>query len=213
MIIRQDDIAKMEKRYRGKFINSVLGAKPALLVGSQDLTGNTNLAIMSSVFHLGASPALIGLIIRPSESARHTLNNILTTGHYTLNHVNRIDIAAAHQTSARYPAEQSEFAASGLSQTYLSDFPAPFVTQSTIRLGLKLVEHQLLSINNTHLIIGEIKLIELAEDVLGDDGFVDIASNETIAATGLDSYAVIEKVMRFSYAKTDSWPQEINVEK
>ena len=213
MIIRQDDIAKMEKRYRGKFINSVLGAKPALLVGSQDQTGNTNLAIMSSVFHLGASPALIGLIIRPSESARHTLNNILTTDHYTLNHVTRFDIAAAHQTSARYPAEQSEFAASGLSQKYLCDFPAPFVAESTIRLGLKLVEHQLLSINNTHLIIGEINLIELTEDILAEDGFVDIASNGTIAATGLDSYAVIDEVMRFSYAKTDSWPQEINVEK
>jgi flavin reductase (DIM6/NTAB) family NADH-FMN oxidoreductase RutF len=201
MIINHDDIEQMEQRYRGLFINSVLGAKPALLVGTSNISGNSNLAVMSSVFHIGANPPLVGLIIRPSESPRHTLNNILATGYYTLNHVLPQYIDAAHQTSARYPEDQCEFKAVGLSKKYHSDFAAPFVEQSTIALGLKLMEEHKLTINNTHMIIGEIRLVELPSTVLGDDGFVDIAANDSIAVTGLDSYARIQALKRLSYAK------------
>lgn len=209
MIINHDDIAKMDQRYRGLFINSVLGAKPALMVGSNNIYGDPNLAVMSSAFHLGANPPLVGLIIRPSESPRHTLNNILATGYYTLNHVPPQYIEAAHQTSARYPEDQCEFKAVGLSKKYLGDFAAPFVEQSTIALGLKLMEEHKLTINNTHMIIGEIQLIELPSKVLGDDGFVDIAANDSIAATGLDSYGRIQAVTRLSYAKVDQWPKKL----
>ncbi|MFQ3200765.1 MAG: flavin reductase (DIM6/NTAB) family NADH-FMN oxidoreductase RutF [Zhongshania sp.] len=201
MIINHDDIEQMEQRYRGLFINSVLGAKPALLVGTSSISGKSNLAVMSSVFHIGANPPLVGLIIRPSESPRHTLNNILATSYYTLNHISPQYIDAAHQTSARYPEDQCEFKAVGLSKKYHSDFAAPFVEQSTIALGLKLMEEHKLTINNTHMIIGEIRLIELPSTVLGDDGFVDIAANDSIAVTGLDSYARIQALKRLSYAK------------
>ncbi|MEX1665635.1 flavin reductase family protein [Zhongshania arctica] len=209
MIINRDDIEQMEQRYRGLFINSVLGAKPALLVGTNSINGDSNLAVMSSAFHVGANPPLVGLIIRPSESPRHTLNNILATGYYTLNHVSPQYIEAAHQTSARYPADQCEFEAVGLSKKYLHDFSAPFVEQSTIALGLKLREEHRLAINNTHMIIGEIQLIELPAKVLGDDGFVDIAANDSIAATGLDSYVRIQALRRLSYAKLGQWPKAI----
>lgn len=73
--------------------------------------------------------------------------------------------------------------------------------QSTIALGLKLMEEHKLTINNTHMIIGEIRLVELPSTVLGDDGFVDIAANDSIAVTGLDSYARIQGLKRLSYAK------------
>ncbi|MFT7404537.1 flavin reductase family protein [Zhongshania sp.] len=211
MIINRDDIEQMAQRYRGLFINSVLGAKPALLVGTNSINGDSNLAVMSSAFHLGANPPLVGLIIRPSESPRHTLNNILATGYYTINHVPPQYIEAAHQTSARYPEDQCEFKAVGLSKKYLRDFAAPFVEQSTIALGLKLREDHKLTINNTHMIIGEIQLIELPAKVLGDDGFVDIAANDSIAATGLDSYARIQALRRLSYAKIGQWPKTIDV--
>jgi flavin reductase (DIM6/NTAB) family NADH-FMN oxidoreductase RutF len=178
------------------------------MVGSCNINGESNLAMMSSVFHIGANPPLVGLVIRPSESPRHTLNNIIATGYYTFNHVSQQYIEAAHQTSARYPEDHCEFKAVGLTKKYLGNFSAPFVEQATIALGLKLVEQHQLTINNTHLIIGEIQLIELPAEVLGDDGFVDIAANGSFAATGLDSYNRIGTATRLSYAKVDQWPKE-----
>ncbi|GAB1262132.1 flavin reductase family protein [Aurantivibrio plasticivorans] len=205
----QDSLKQMDKRHRARFINSVIGTKPALMVGSQNAHGQSNLAIMSSAFHLGADPALIGLIIRPSESPRHTFNNILETGCFTLNHITADIVEAAHQTSARYPEGECEFDAVGLEKEYLNGFTAPFVAQAPIKLGVTLVEHQLLAVNKTHLIIGEIQLLDVPENAVNHDGFVDIIATGTVAVTGLDHYVQPTSLKRLSYAKVDRWPEEI----
>ena len=66
------------------FINSLSGYKSANLVGTADHQGRHNLAIVSSVVHLGAQPPLVGMIMRPDVVERHTLANIRETGWYTL---------------------------------------------------------------------------------------------------------------------------------
>lgn len=70
MHISHDSLSQLERRYRAQLINSLSGFKSANLIGTQDALGRTNLAIISSVFHLGADPALVGLLavqIRCSE--------------------------------------------------------------------------------------------------------------------------------------------------
>ena len=52
-------IAMMEPKTRARFINSLSGFKSANLIGTTDKAGNENLAIVSSVFHLGAHPPLM----------------------------------------------------------------------------------------------------------------------------------------------------------
>ena len=108
-------IAGLENRYRAHLINSLSGFKSANLIGTQDSNGQTNLAIVSSVFHLGAHPPLVGMIIRPHSVPRHTLENLLATKQYTINHVNKDIYNKAHQTSARYEKDKPEFDATGLS--------------------------------------------------------------------------------------------------
>jgi hypothetical protein len=44
------------------------------------------------------------------------LENILETNFYTINHINKSSYKKAHQTSARYPKEVSEFEAVGLTE-------------------------------------------------------------------------------------------------
>src|SRR6056297_2446707 len=129
------DIAALDKRYRAALINAVTGFKPANLVATADAQGHSNVAIMSSVVHLGSSPPLIGLVIRPDPVDRHTLDNIIETGYYTINHVGGSFIEAAHQTAARYDREVSEFEATGLTPHWHDDFPAPFVDGATVRMG------------------------------------------------------------------------------
>ncbi len=194
-------IANLENRYRAHLINSLSGFKSANLIGTQDNNGQTNLAIVSSVFHLGAHPPLVGMIIRPHSVPRHTLENLLATKQYTINHVNKDIYNKAHQTSARYDKDESEFDAAGLSTEYLNDFTAPFVKESKLKYALELKEHHLLGINGTELIIGEITDIYLDEACLQEDGFVDIEAIGTVAVSGLDSYHVTERLARLAYAK------------
>jgi flavin reductase (DIM6/NTAB) family NADH-FMN oxidoreductase RutF len=203
-------IAALEQRYRAALINSVTGFKPANLVGTVATTGTTNLAIMSSVVHLGSHPPLLGLVIRPNPVARHTLENILATACYTINHVGEDFFAAAHQTAARYPRDVSEFEAVGLEEHYIAGFPAPFVAQSRIRLGMRLREHHELAINGTHFVIGEVVLLDLPEGCVGEDGALDLAAAGTIALSGLDSYHRTEPIQRMAYAKPGMPPRTLD---
>lgn len=203
------DIAAMEQRYRAAFINSLGGFKSVVLVGTADATGATNLAIFNSLFHVGANPPLCGLIFRPDSVERHTLSNIETTGFYTINHITPDFYPQAHQTSARYTKEQSEFEAVGLTPQYSAGFHAPFVAESSIKWGVEMREKHPLSINGTILIIGEIQHIILPDNIVAKDGFIDLEKARSITCSGLDSYHKTERLARLTYAKPNSFPKEI----
>jgi flavin reductase (DIM6/NTAB) family NADH-FMN oxidoreductase RutF len=196
-------LQQMEQRKRAMLINSIGGYKFVSLIGTTDEENKTNLAIFSSLFHLGANPSLIGFIMRPDSVDRHTLSNILATKVYTINHINENIYKQAHQTSARYKKEISEFDATGLTTEYKNDFTAPYVKESNIQMGVVFKERIDLSINGTILIIGEITQLYYPSDCICEDGFIDIEKANTITCSGLDSYHTASRLARLSYAKPD----------
>ena len=70
------DIDKMSKIFRLNLINSITGYKSANLIGTKTDNKINNVAIFSSVTHLGSDPPLIGFITRPENGNRNTYNNI-----------------------------------------------------------------------------------------------------------------------------------------
>lgn len=196
-----NNILDFEQRYRATFINSLSGFKSVNLIGTKDRDNNENLAIFSSVVHIGANPPLIGFIVRPDSVDRHTLTNILTTQSYTLNHINDNIFNKAHQTSARYPKEESEFEAVGLTPEYKNECFAPFVKESNVQIEMEFKEKVDLKINGTSLIIGQIKSIHLPLKAIKEDGFIDLEQLNTITCSGLDSYHKTQQLNRLSYAK------------
>ncbi|MDA6070080.1 flavin reductase [Flavobacterium sp. AC] len=200
---KTSDLGKMDKQTAVHLINSLGGFKSVALVGTSDGQGNTNLSIFSSFFHIGANPPLIGMIFRPSPPERDTMRNILDTRFYTINHINEKIYKQAHQTSARYNKEISEFDAAGLSAEYKNNFPAPFVLESNIQLGIEFKEKTDISINNTTMIIGEIVQVFIPEDCLSEDGFVNLEKANTVTCSGLDSYHKTVQLDRLSYAKAN----------
>ena len=61
MFFEEADIFNLDKVKRLKLINSITGVKPANLIGTRSSDGITNLAIFSSIVHLGSNPPLIHL--------------------------------------------------------------------------------------------------------------------------------------------------------
>lgn len=151
------------------------------------------------------------MIIRPSPAGteRHTLDNILETGSYTLNPVLGEHAASAHQTSVRYNRCDSEFDSTDFSEHWVEGIAAPFVEQAPIHIGLSLAEHQVLAINGVHLVIGRIDYLAYPEEQLRDDGSLDLADIGTLVAAGLDSYHEVNTGVRFRYAKPDQPPQRV----
>ena len=144
-----------------------------------------------------------------SKIPAEKLNNILETGFYTINHINENIYKQAHQTSARYPVEISEFAETGLNEQYHSNFFSPYVLESHIKLGVAFKEKINFSINETIFIIGEIQDVYLPENCINIDGFVDIEATGTITCSGLDSYHTTKKLSRLSYAKPNTFPVKV----
>ncbi|WP_394209549.1 flavin reductase family protein [Enterovibrio calviensis] len=203
------ELGAMDDRYRAKFINSLSGFKSANLIGTTDAKGNHNLSIVSSVFHIGANPPLVGMICRPHTVTRDTLENIQASGVYTINQV-CVDVwKQAHQTSARYPADVSEFEESGLTPEWVDGIAAPYVAESRVKFALEVRETQTLAINGTVLIIGEIVQVIVDEEAISEDGYIDIEALETVAISGLDSYHVTNRLARLRYAKPGKNVEEI----
>jgi flavin reductase (DIM6/NTAB) family NADH-FMN oxidoreductase RutF len=210
--ITSGQIADMEKYYSINLINSLTGYKSLNLLGTINDSGKTNLCIVSSVFHLGSHPPLLGLIIRPEREHNDTLKNIKRSGQYTLNNVLPQWYKQAHQTSASYPSGVSEFMECGFQELYSAGISAPFVAQSTVRIGLELKELVDLKINGTTLVIGEITHILAEDNLIGEDGFLDHSAASTLTLTGLDSYYTTAPLGRLTYAKPDSLPEILSAE-
>lgn len=197
------DLADMERFFRANLLSALSGPKAAMLVGTTSPEGRHNLALFQNVVHLGANPALIGLINRPREATPHTLAHIESTGWYTLNSVHSALLQQAHQTSAKYDDYTSEFAATGLTPLLLPGIPAPFVAESRLRVALQLVEIVPIRHNGTFLIIGEVQYCSLPTDAIAPDGAVHLQQLDSVCSTGLDTYYRLAQRTRLLYAKPD----------
>jgi flavin reductase (DIM6/NTAB) family NADH-FMN oxidoreductase RutF len=192
----------MDKIFRLNLINSCTGFKSANLLGTKSLNGVSNVAVFSSITHLGSNPPLIGFILRPTTVPRDTYRNIKDTGVFTVNHIYSDIIEDAHHTSAKYPDEVSEFTKTDLEEEFLGDFPAPFVKGAKIRLGCKFLNAYEIKENDTLLLVSAIEHVFIADqDIQQQDGWLKLENANTVAINGLDGYATTSLLDRYAYAR------------
>jgi len=202
MHFNEQDILSLDRIARLNLINAITGVKPANLIGTISADGVHNLAIFSSVVHLGSSPALLGMFVRPHAGHRRdTYENIIATRHYTINHVPAHLSEEAHRTSARFDSEVSEFDACGFTPMMTEGFPAPFVTESPVRIGLELAEELPIAVNGTTLLIGRVVHVHVEDGLLNADYQLDLQAARTVGISGLDGYYGLQQIGRYPYAK------------
>ncbi len=207
MYYTREDIEMMNKVQKIKFMNAVSGIKPANLIGTISEAGQSNLAIFSSVVHLGSAPPLLGFVLRPTgEVPRHTYENILQNKQYTINHVQRSFTKNAHYTSAKIDRTDSEFKTCGLTEEYLADLKAPFVKESEIKMGLEFREAIPIKWNDTIFVIGEIQHLVIPDSALGEEEDIDLAQIEGVGISGLNTYYDLKKIERYPYARASEIP-------
>ncbi|NRB61190.1 MAG: flavin reductase [Winogradskyella sp.] len=196
-----EDIRNMDYIFRINLINSCSGFKSANLIGTKDNLGVTNVAVFSSVTHLGSNPGLLGFFLRPTTVIRNTYDNIKSSGKYTINHIYDDIIEDAHHTSAKYDSDISEFDVTNLEAEYKDNFWAPFVKDCPVQIAMSYVEEYPIKVNNTILLIGQIDKIYVKDELLLKDGFIDLAKGKVATINGLDAYAVPELKTRLEYQR------------
>ena len=200
-----DEIQGLSKLYRLNLINSITGYKSANMIGTKSNSGEENVAIFSSITHLGSSPALLHFTLRPNTVPRDTYKNIKENNVFTVNHVSLGQIEQAHHTSAKYDENISEFDQTQLESEYRLDWHAPFVKGSPIGLGCRYLNEYNIKENGCVLIIAAIEHVFVDDQLLQEDGWVKLELGEVVAIIGLDGYALPQLQKRLEYAR----PNEI----
>jgi flavin reductase (DIM6/NTAB) family NADH-FMN oxidoreductase RutF len=182
------------------------GYKGVHLIGTKDKDGISNLAIFNSIIHISSEPARIGFIIRPITVPRDTYKNIIESNYYTINHVHKSFLDQAHFTSAKFSSNQSEFDICNLSEEYTENFHAPFVAESAIKMGLKLIDDIEIKESQCRLIIGEVQFINTKEEFIEKDGQLNLEKANDVCITGLNQYSSVKKLVNIPYARKENLP-------
>lgn len=201
MILQKHDILNLDRQYRVHLINHLSGVKGAHLIGTRSADGISNLAIFNSVCHVGANPASMGFLLRPLTVERNTYSNIMENGAFTINHISLQYIRDAHQSSAKFPKDVSEFDHLNFTEEYFSDFYAPFVKESHISIGLTFEEELKIALNGTIFMVGQIDFIKVKDEFLEETGHLSFGPQNSIGVSGLDTYYELNRIARESYAK------------
>jgi flavin reductase (DIM6/NTAB) family NADH-FMN oxidoreductase RutF len=196
-----DDIQNLEKIFKINLINSCSGFKSANLLGSISEEGTSNVAVFSSVTHLGSKPPTLGFILRPTTVPRDTYKNIKDLGIFTINHIHQDIIEDAHHTSAKYPKEVSEFDMTGLEEEFKGDFKAPFVKGAPVQMSMKFLEEVYVPSNDVMLIVSQIQELYIDDALLQEDGLINLSKGNIAAINGLDTYAIPQFNKQLSYQR------------
>ena len=86
-----------------------------------------------------------------------------------------------------------------LTEDYLFDFPAPFLKESKIKMGLKLENIINIPDNQTKLVIGSIECIHIDDIALEDNGDINLQIINDIGIGGLNNYYKLEKIAHYPY--------------
>lgn len=195
------EINQLERFYKINLINCISGYKSANLIATKSKTEVENVAVFSSVVHLGSEPPLLGLVLRPKTKTSSTYDNIKETGCFTINHIHKSIIEDAHHTSAKYPVDSSEFDFTSLESEHKNEFFAPYVKESPVQIGLKYQEEHYVKSNDTIILIGEIQHLYIKDELLENDGFVNLLKGEVAAISGLYGYSVPTSVQQLPYQR------------
>jgi flavin reductase (DIM6/NTAB) family NADH-FMN oxidoreductase RutF len=196
-----NDIQNLNKIFKINLINSCSGFKSANLLGSLSEEGVSNVAVFSSVTHLGSNPPTLGFILRPTTVPRDTYKNIKDSGYFTINHIHEAIIEDAHHTSAKYPKEVSEFDVTNLEEEFKGQFKAPFVKDAPVQMSMKFIEEVYVPSNDVMLIVSQIEELYIDDELLQADGLINLSKGNIATINGLDTYAVPKFNKQLSYQR------------
>ncbi len=195
----QIDPTTMERRNLYQLIISCVVPRPIAWISTQDAQGGLNLAPYSFFNAIGANPPAL-MFSANYNSARQdlkdTLQNILASGEFVVNVVTEAVAEAMNLTSGDYAAEVDEFAEAKLTPLPSTIVQPPRVAESPINFECELYRAVPVGEGPGHstVVIGLIKHIHIRDDLLDEQGRVDIHRLQAIGRLGKFEYCSVRDI-------------------
>jgi flavin reductase (DIM6/NTAB) family NADH-FMN oxidoreductase RutF len=185
------DPASEDYRNIYKLMIGAIVPRPIAFVSTVDCKGLLNLAPFSFFTAISANPPVICFspMIRGTSSCKDTLNNIEATREFVVNIVSEEIAEKMNITSAEFPPEVDEFAASGLTPVPSETVKPPRVKESRVSMECKLV--QVIHVSKKPLggsiVLGEVLRFHV-DDTIVDNFKIDPDKLNAIGRMGGPTY-------------------------
>ncbi len=172
---------------------SLITPRPIAWVTTVSESGITNLAPFSFFNGVGANPPTLMFcpVNRRDGSFKHSLVNAMATGEFVV-HVVSFDLAETmNDTSADFDEETSEIEALGI-ETVDSIYVAPpriKAAPAAFECKVDRVIHLNEGPAAANIVIGQVVMMHIRDDILGDDGLADPAKLDAVGRLGRSDYA------------------------
>ena len=166
--------------------------RPIAWVSTISPNGITNLAPFSYFNGICSRPAalMFSPVNKADGSKKDTVRNIESNGQFVVNLVPFAVAEPMFKTASDYEYETSEFESVGLTEKPSQRVKPPGVAESPIQFECELI--QIVPVGEgplaANVIIGKILLMNIADEVLGENGKIDPALLDTVGRMGGMSY-------------------------
>ncbi len=188
-----------------RYLLSCVAPRPIAFVASNDGDGRSNLAPFSFFNAFGAAPPVVAFspAFRGTDgSAKHTLENVLATGEFTISVVSYNMVEQMSLASADWPKGVDEFEVAGFNKVESHVIAPPGVAEAPMFMECVLAEHVSLgdAPGSGNLIIGEVKMFHMREEIFSGK-YPDIDRLDLVARMGGPNYCRASGDAVFSLSK------------
>jgi flavin reductase (DIM6/NTAB) family NADH-FMN oxidoreductase RutF len=187
-------------------LNAIIGPRPIGWISSVSASGARNLAPYSFFNCFNYRPPIIGFA---SSGWKDSVRNITETKEFVWNLATRPLAEAMNESSASVPAEQDEFALTGLTPLPATQVRASLVAESPVNFECRLTQCiQLLDAQgekiDSWLVLGEAVAIHIDESLLEEGIYQTAKAQPILRAGGPSAYYAISEAQRFDLTRPDA---------
>jgi len=171
-----------------RYLLAGVAPRPIAFVGTVDLHGRYNLSPFSFFNAFGANPPVVAFspAYRGVDGTpKHTFQNILATGEFTISAVSYSMVGQASLASSDFPEGIDEWVKAGLTKLPSHRVAPPGVAESPMVMECRLLQHVDLGgkAGSGNLMIGEVVMFHLKESVF-NGAYMDAERLDLVARMG-----------------------------
>jgi flavin reductase (DIM6/NTAB) family NADH-FMN oxidoreductase RutF len=189
----QLDFQELTAPQRYKLLVSLIVPRPIALVTTTSQSGLVNAAPFSffNVFCDEPPVIILGIAERANGALKDTARNIIQSGEFVVNMVDKQIAEAMHACATDLPSEESELALAGLTEAASVVVKPPRIAESPASLECKL--HTKLELGTYNLFVGQVHMMHAR------DGLID---PKTLRVE-MSSYQPVGRLFANRYCTTD----------
>ena len=186
---------------------NLITPRPIAWVTTVSESGVANLAPFSFFNGVGANPPTLMFcpVNRRNGSHKHSLINAMATREFVV-HVVSFDLAETmNKTSADFDEETSEIKAIGIETVDSVQVASPRIKAAPAAFECKVdrIIHLSEGPAAANIVIGQVVMMHIRDDILGDDGLADPAKLDAVGRLGRSDYARTTDRFSLERAKVD----------